>query len=132
MAKAISRRFDEQTRPDWDNVRVKIMRWCLRVKLVQNRDTFGSLLLSTTDLPLVEYTKKDVFWGARPAAEGRLVGRNVLGRLLMELRDALNNRPAELAAVSPVPIPNFTLLSQPITSVTVIGKKEPTIGDIFG
>ena len=43
-AKMRSKPFRKQSRPDWDTVRVKIMRWCLRVKLTQNWDKFGGLL----------------------------------------------------------------------------------------
>jgi type I restriction enzyme S subunit len=31
-----SKPFRKDSRPDWDAVRVKIMRWSLRVKLTQN------------------------------------------------------------------------------------------------
>ncbi|MDT8265677.1 NADAR family protein, partial [Roseomonas sp. DSM 102946] len=34
------------SRPDWGAVRVKIMRWCLRVKLIQNFAEFSRLLLA--------------------------------------------------------------------------------------
>lgn len=61
----------------------------LRVKLAQHWDRFGSLLLATGQRPIVEESKKDVFWGARPVDEHSLVGVNVLGRLLMELRDEM-------------------------------------------
>jgi len=65
------------------------MRWCIRVKLVQNWRRFSSLLLATGNRPIVEKSWKDSFWGAKPLEDGRLVGRNVLGRLLMELREEL-------------------------------------------
>jgi predicted NAD-dependent protein-ADP-ribosyltransferase YbiA (DUF1768 family) len=46
-AKMVSKPHRSQTRPDWDDVRGEIMRWCQGVKLVQHCDTFGPLLLST-------------------------------------------------------------------------------------
>lgn len=50
-------------RPDWDAVRVKIMRWCLRVKLAQKWQTFSKLLLSTGDMPIVEKkVRRNDFW----------------------------------------------------------------------
>jgi len=53
----------EKCRDDWDEVRVDIMRWCLRVKLIQNWEKFWELLDSTGDLPIVEESHKDQFWG---------------------------------------------------------------------
>src|SRR5271155_2482235 len=75
-----------KTRPDWDRIRVTVMRWCLRVKLSQNFKTFGNLLRATQGKAIVENSRKDAFWGAIPNEHGELVGENVLGRLLMELR----------------------------------------------
>jgi type I restriction enzyme, S subunit len=53
-AKMRSKPLRGDTRSDWEAVRVNIMRWCLRVKLAQNWQTFGRLLLSTGDMPIVE------------------------------------------------------------------------------
>jgi type I restriction enzyme, S subunit len=39
-AKMKSKRYRKSTRADWEKVRVKIMRWCLRVKLAQNWSSF--------------------------------------------------------------------------------------------
>src|SRR5437868_5863915 len=46
-AKMKSKRYREVTRPDWNHIKVKVMKWCLRVKLAQNWDCFRELLLST-------------------------------------------------------------------------------------
>ncbi|MEL1245517.1 NADAR family protein [Flavobacterium sp. DGU11] len=86
-AKAISRRYNDRTRQDWDRVKFKIMRWCLEVKLIQNFEKFSGILLSTDNLPIVEYSTKDPIWGALPHNGGILKGVNALGRLLMELRE---------------------------------------------
>src|SRR2546426_7568195 len=40
-------------------------------------------------ISIVEDSRKDDFWGAKASDEGTLVGMNVLGRLLMELREDL-------------------------------------------
>jgi hypothetical protein len=58
----------------------------LRTKLAQNWQRFGAVLRTTGDIPIVEESTKDEFWGAKPQQNGTLVGMNVLGRLLMELR----------------------------------------------
>jgi type I restriction enzyme S subunit len=108
----------KDSRPDWDRVRVKVMRWCLRVKLVQNWAKFSDLLLRTGDRPMVEESRRDDFWGAKPADEQTLVGMNVLGRLLMELREAVKAQgPAGFQAVEPLDIPEFLFLGRPLGTV---------------
>ena len=86
------------------------MRWCLRVKLAQNWQNFAELLLTTEECPIVEESGKNDFWGAKPLENGTLVGRNVLGRLLMELREELHgtNR-VMLKKVEPLNIPSSPL-----------------------
>lgn len=114
-AKMKGKPYRENSRPDWDRARVKIMRWCLRVKLAQNFSTFSRLLLSTSSSPIVEESRKDDFWGAMPADGPWLVGMNVLGRLLMELREELREKGRHhFGEVLPLDLPNFMLFSQPI------------------
>jgi len=114
-AKMKSKPYRKDSRPDWDRVRTKIMRWCLRVKLAQNWSNFSELLLETGDRPIVEQSRKDDFWGAKPVDEGTLVGMNVLGRLLMELREAIKSKERDtLLVVAPLVIPDFCLFGQPI------------------
>lgn len=114
-AKMKSKPHRRDSRPDWDQVRVSIMRWCLRVKLAQNWIAFSELLLETADLPIVEQSRKDDFWGAKPIDEDTLVGMNVLGRLLMELREEVKREDTEpLLRVQPLDIPDFKLDGRPI------------------
>jgi ribA/ribD-fused uncharacterized protein len=124
-AKMKSKPYRNQSRSDWDSVRVKIMRWCLRVKLAQNWERFSSLLLSTGDRPIVEDSRKDNFWGAIPVDGETLTGANVLGRLLMELRELLKGQNADsLQVVIPPPIPEFLLYGQEICIITRDGKNH--------
>ena len=130
-AKMKSKPHRKDSRPDWDDVRFKVMRWCLRVKLAQNYEEFGRLLLATRDRPIVEQSRKDAYWGAKLADEAGniLIGQNVLGRLLMELREKLKDDAAGvLKTVQPLGIPDFLLLGKPIEMVTAIntgnGKKQ--------
>ena len=125
-AKMRSKPYHRKSRPDWDGVRVKIMRWCLRVKLAQNWHKFGQILLSTGDLQIVEkkVRRKD-FWGATEQPNGTLVGMNVLGRLLMELREQLNGDEADdLQFIKPLPISEFLLFSQPIDAIQTTPNAE--------
>jgi type I restriction enzyme, S subunit len=117
-AKMKSKPHRKNSRPDWDRVRVKVMRWCLRVKLAQNWAKFSTLLLSTDQRPIVEESRKDDFWGAKPADDHTLVGMNVLGRLLMELREAVKQKGEDgFRTVEPPDIADFLLLGQPIRTI---------------
>lgn len=120
-AKMKSKPYRNESRSDWDQVRFKVMRWCLRVKLAQHYESFGQLLLATQDRPIVEQSRKDDYWGAKAygATDETLVGQNVLGRLLMELREQLkSDSEGVLKSVPPLAIPNFALLGSPIAVVT--------------
>ena len=122
-AKMKSKPYRQDSRPDWDRVRVKIMRWCLRVKLAQNWDAFSKLLLETGDRPIVEQSRKDEFWGAKPVDDHTLVGMNVLGRLLMELREVIKVAGQKaVERVEPVAIPDFLLGGRPVETVTAPGE----------
>jgi ribA/ribD-fused uncharacterized protein len=114
-AKMKSKKYRSRTREDWDDVRVNIMRWCLRAKLQNNWERFGRVLERTGDCPIVEESTKDEFWGAKPNGDGSLIGMNALGRLLMELRDQFREveegREKELKY--PV-IPRFFLFGEPM------------------
>ncbi len=119
-AKMKSKPHRKETRPDWDYVRTKVMRWCLRVKLAQNYEEFGRLLLSTKDRSIVEQSRKDDYWGAKVigVAEDTLIGQNILGRLLMELREHVKSDTGEtLKVVPPLNIPDFLLFGKPIETV---------------
>ncbi|WP_082171534.1 NADAR family protein [Methylobacterium indicum] len=118
-AKMRSKPYRNDSRDQWDDIRVPIMKWCLRVKLAQNWTKFGNLLLRTENKPIVEDSRKDEFWGAIKGNDGNFRGSNVLGRLLMELREKLKNDPESLIQVFPVKIHDFTLLGREIPVVTV-------------
>lgn len=88
------------TRADWQRVNIELMRWTLRVRLLQN-PTLADVLAETEDRPIVEYSVRDHFWGAGYKGS-RLVGVNALGRLLMELRQHASENPeAALSEVAP-------------------------------
>ncbi len=117
-AKMKGKPYRQESRADWDAVRVAIMRWCLEVKLAQNWDTFSDLLLSTGNRPIVEHSRKDDFWGAKPVDEERLVGANYLGLLLQNLREKVKREPRDsLLRVPPLYIPQFLLDGEPISEI---------------
>ena len=71
-------------RQDWEVVKDDIMREALKAKFTQNED-LRKILLETEDAILVEHTKNDRYWG--DGGDGS--GQNMLGKLLMELREEL-------------------------------------------
>jgi predicted NAD-dependent protein-ADP-ribosyltransferase YbiA (DUF1768 family) len=76
-------------RPDWEEVKVAAMLWVLELKLYWNGTNdsgFYRDLTLTGNTPIVEVSRKDDFWGMRAQPNGDLVGRNVLGQLLVSVR----------------------------------------------
>jgi hypothetical protein len=106
------------------------MKWCLRVKLAQNWGVFGNLLLATGDYPIVEDSRKDDYWGAKNISDDTLSGQNVLGRLLMELREKFKRSPESLTAVDPLPLPRFTLMEEPISAIYAEVFGSPILGQL--
>ena len=76
--------------PGWNAQRVDVMRWVLRCKREANAAEIDAVLAATGERPIVEVSTRDPWWGARPVAD-RYEGRNVLGRLWMELRQQLRD-----------------------------------------
>jgi ribA/ribD-fused uncharacterized protein len=109
----------QQSRPDWPEVQLDVMRWVLRVKLALHLRRFGGLLLSSGSRSIVEQSKRDRFWGAVPEEDKVLRGENWLGRLLMELREELTTKRAageesSLLRVEPPAIAEMRLLGKEI------------------
>lgn len=84
----IAERNRDVRRPDWDDVKVDVMREILRAKADQH-EYVRRKLLATGDRELIENSWRDDFWGWGPNRDGR----NQLGKLWMEIR-------AELRSVS--------------------------------
>ena len=78
-----------QLRPDWEEVKVEIMRELLREKFSQ--PLFKVLLLSSGDEELVEGNWwHDQFWGNCECDKHKHIpGQNTLGKLLMEIREEI-------------------------------------------
>lgn len=115
-AKKISRKYARFVRDDWEDVKYKVMSWCIEVKLIQNWDTFAEVLSSTGDRPIVEYSVKDDTWGAMP--EGNyLVGKNALGRLLMQARADYLVNGRQRNKLLPPDVVGFLLFGYPIGTV---------------
>ncbi len=94
--KLIAREHDARTREDWLDVRVDVMRWVVACRVIAYPNTLGDLLRATEQMPIVEYSKRDQFWGAGPVDGDceRLQGQNVLGCLIGEIREVWLQDPA--------------------------------------
>jgi len=80
-------------RPDWSDIKIDLMDEIIYCKFDQNPD-LRERLLATRNATLVEGNRwHDNFWGDCfcPKCIGRL-GRNNLGRILMDIREQLGNR----------------------------------------
>lgn len=117
--KMISNASKKYSRDDWDEVKLKVMKWCLNLKLAQNLISFGHILDSTKDLSIVENSSKDNYWGAIPNDDSTVyVGQNALGRLLMQLREEYRSpNKYSLLIVEKPRIENFVLCETEISQI---------------
>lgn len=74
-------------RPDWEKAKDDVMRAAVRAKFTQH-PKLAELLLSTGNAELIEHTKNDAYW----ADGGDGSGKNMLGIILMELREELRKQ----------------------------------------
>lgn len=81
-AKKLGRKI--RIRPDWEDIKDKVMARILELKFSQHPD-LGNLLIATGDTELIEGNHwRDIYWGV---CDG--VGKNRLGELLMQVRSEL-------------------------------------------
>jgi type I restriction enzyme S subunit len=118
--KALKEVHQSKIRADWDEVKLEVMNYCLRVKLINNWVGFGELLRSTGDTEIVQKApRKESFWGLFTSKDGYCrCGYNHLGRLLVNLRDELidqDNEPLR-TLVPPVHL-SLRLLGSEIESI---------------
>jgi N-glycosidase YbiA len=74
----------KKLRRDWESVKDNVMRDAVLAKFTQHQE-LGELLLATGEAKLVEHTDNDDYWG--DGGDGS--GKNMLGRILMEVRAKL-------------------------------------------
>lgn len=71
-------------RDDWNEIKDDIMRKALKAKFTQHPN-LKEVLINTNESVLIEHTERDNYW----ADGGDGSGKNMLGKLLMELRSQL-------------------------------------------
>ncbi len=92
QAKMTQKCAKDYIRKDWEDVKVDAMLWVLKLKAQQHKK-FRDVLISTKDKVIVERSKKDCYWGCKEISvcgEEFFIGFNVLGKLLMYVRDNLD------------------------------------------
>lgn len=77
----LAERFKADRRPDWDDIKIGVMKRILTAKAEQH-EYVRRKLLETGDRELVENSWRDDFWGWGENRDGQ----NMLGKLWMEVR----------------------------------------------
>jgi ribA/ribD-fused uncharacterized protein len=86
-AKELGRSRGFSLRPDWEAVKDEVMRRAVLRKF-ELHPGVQELLLSTGDAELIENAPSDYYWGC--GRDG--TGKNMLGQILMEVRETLRRR----------------------------------------
>ena len=77
-------------RPDWADVKDGVMFDCLKAKFsLATHPELCEKLLSTGDALLVEHVARDSYWGDGGDGGTGKKGRNMLGKLLVRVRDEI-------------------------------------------
>lgn len=90
LAASMGRDRKRPLRRDWESVKEQVMLDALRAKFTQHED-LKAILLGTGNAKLVEHTANDSYWG--DGGDGS--GKNVLGQLLMKVREELRTPEAK-------------------------------------
>ncbi len=102
-AKEIKNRWKKKRRPDWQDIKVYVMEYCVILKMSLHKSKFENILYQTKKKPLVEVSKDDSFWAAIPDRSISLnsdlacsdyqnltaTGVNMVGQVLMKVRELL-------------------------------------------
>lgn len=85
VAAILGRDRKQKIRNDWDSIKCNIMKKALLAKFTQH-EILQELLRNTGKAKLIEHTENDNYWG--DGGNGK--GRNMLGTILMDIREILN------------------------------------------
>src|SRR5438128_10537627 len=84
IAARMGRDRSKALRSDWEFIKDEIMREAVRAKFTQHAE-LRKMLIDTGNALIVEHTENDSYWG--DGGDGS--GKNMLGRILMEIRGEL-------------------------------------------
>ena len=88
VAARMGRDRSQPLREDWEAVKDEVMLETVQAKFAQHPE-LAKVLLGTGDAEIVEHTTNDRYWG--DGGDG--TGGNMLGKILMRVRDELRSRP---------------------------------------
>ena len=93
--KALGKKVKDFVKEEWDKTKDGIMRMAVKAKFIQHPD-LKTKLLETGKRPIGEASARDKYWGIGTSADtskandpSKWPGKNVLGKMLMELRTEL-------------------------------------------
>ncbi len=84
IAAQMGRDRNRPLRSDWEMVKVDVMREAVMAKFTQHLE-LREMLIGTGFSVLIEHTENDGYWGDGGSGKGK----NMLGRILMEIREEL-------------------------------------------
>lgn len=87
IAARLGRDRSAKLRRNWESIKVQVMTEAVLAKFSQHED-LRTLLLATDDALLIEHTDNDAYWG--DGGDGS--GKNMLGQVLMRVREQLRGR----------------------------------------
>jgi len=85
LAARMGRDRKRTLRRDWESAKVNVMREAVMEKFTQHEE-LRKFLLATGDAMIIEHTSSDDYWG--DGGDGK--GKNMLGRILMDVRAKLS------------------------------------------
>lgn len=81
--------FVKAVRSDWDSLKIGVMKAVLHQKF--KRSKLRKLLCETGSAPIIQLNNiHDTFWGVCACTRHKRDGENILGELLMEVREEIN------------------------------------------
>lgn len=89
-AASLGRDRTRRVRPDWEQVKLQVMRTAVLKKFLTHTD-IAAILISTGNQLIVENSKTDYYWGW---GEDK-TGQNHLGKILMSVRQEIGQRCAK-------------------------------------
>lgn len=87
IAARMGRSRKHKLRSDWEQVKDSIMREAVLAKFSQHED-LRKILLATGNATIIEHTERDSYWG--DGGDGS--GKNMLGKILMSVREELRKK----------------------------------------
>lgn len=96
------------TRADWGDYRILAMEFTVLMKLKCNFTRMIRAFQETGKKPIVEFSMRDDFWGAKPNGTNCLFGQNRLGNICSAIRDLLASQ--NYREFDHVPVPDNLIL----------------------